>query len=472
MPENNYYVAPGYEFSNNEITYKTYDPIGPWAFPSYAVFYSKIEKGQIIAGTPPDPPLPPPPDPLEELEENAWYGPPSEEASGETSIKNSRGEVIARLNIAKPEDVTAAIAAEAQEREQGDAGVLEAALEYTDQRFSGGADMEAINPSVKISGRNWNSRTAYNPGDGGAVKSDGVNYNFAGFTCIMPIATPAEGDPDNPPPPQDLSHWQPEADYHPPIGSTIIPWGRDDERGFIVLSSPGHPEKGSIGFVRSKAAPLLEETIDYVRGKIAAWDGNFPFNFPTANDDGGMWHAIYQWPYNGTFQVYYYSDGTQQWVDMAAALGVSQIFDKDSTGLASQKATTEFIKDEIKKGYGVGSIYLSVNQTNPAGYLGFGTWELFGKGRVLVGVNPDDPVFNVALNTGGEKEHTLTADEMPTHSHPITSRGSTANGSGGQWWSTNGGSSTSAATSANAGGGRPHNNMPPWIAVYMWRRTA
>ena len=51
----------------------------------------------------------------------------------------------------------------------------------------------------------------------------------------------------------------------------------------------------------------------------------------------------------------------------------------------------------------VGSIYISVTPTNPAGTLGYGTWAAFAQGRVLIGVDPTDPDFDTVLETGGSK---------------------------------------------------------------------
>lgn len=78
--------------------------------------------------------------------------------------------------------------------------------------------------------------------------------------------------------------------------------------------------------------------------------------------------------------------------------------------------------------YPVGSLYMSTlddgtgpppNPTNPNSILGFGTWALFGAGKFLVGFNSADTDFNDGEKTGGEKEHTLTVDEMPSHYHGI-----------------------------------------------------
>lgn len=117
--------------------------------------------------------------------------------------------------------------------------------------------------------------------------------------------------------------------------------------------------------------------------------------------------------------------------------------------------------------YPVGAIYLSVTDVNPAALFG-GTWERIG-GRFLLGA---DSTY-AAGSTGGEAAHTLTVDEMPRHNHEIDNLNASGNatpfmtvqaqdkkGSGGN------------VQTMYAGGGKAHNNMPPYLAVYMWVRTA
>lgn len=167
----------------------------------------------------------------------------------------------------------------------------------------------------------------------------------------------------------------------------------------------------------------------------------------------------------------------------------------------------------------VGSIYIGATSTNPADLFGGGTWERFGQGRVLVSQDPAQAEFDTALETGGAKTHTLTANEMPQHNHggltgdqdrDHTHTGYTTSGgehehvhsrvassrvvTGGgaatvaNWdfgnYSTGGGGSHSHTVQTNgasqghfhaignSGGGAAHNNLQPYIVVYMWRRTA
>lgn len=126
--------------------------------------------------------------------------------------------------------------------------------------------------------------------------------------------------------------------------------------------------------------------------------------------------------------------------------------------------------------YRIGDLFLTTIATNPSSYLG-GKWELFGPGRCLVCVDTSDSEFNSVKKTGGEKSHTLTTDEIPSHNHYIESyRGST------QWavgylWSraANEGGNVEGGQSNytnNTGGGGAHNNLQPYITCYIWIRTA
>lgn len=183
--------------------------------------------------------------------------------------------------------------------------------------------------------------------------------------------------------------------------------------------------------------------------------------------------------------------------------------------------------------YPVGSIYMSITDVNPNTLFG-GTWERWGKGKTLVGVDEDDKDFATSEAVGGEKKHTLTLAEMPEHTHIFTGnahthayiksntetgstaltiaqipehshnltmystssdvsgwglnnvnytkKGSTefiASTGGGQGHthtigitSANTEESVATGTNASTGGGQEHNNMQPYITCYMWKRTA
>lgn len=117
--------------------------------------------------------------------------------------------------------------------------------------------------------------------------------------------------------------------------------------------------------------------------------------------------------------------------------------------------------------YPVGSIYMSVNDVNPNEYFG-GTWAQI-KDKFLLACG--DIYQNNTI--GGESEHTLTIGEMPQHNHQAHfSKGlgpyaSFPLGSGDElYWG------PSSNTIANTGGNKPHNNMPPYLTVYIWKRIA
>lgn len=126
--------------------------------------------------------------------------------------------------------------------------------------------------------------------------------------------------------------------------------------------------------------------------------------------------------------------------------------------------------------YPVGSIYMSVKSTSPASLFG-GTWSAWGTGRVPVGINKSDSNFNTVEKTGGEKNHKLTVEEIPSHNHDTSSN-----------LSTYGGNYPSGSTSGGVkywinrepkqffieskGGGEEHNNLQPYIVCYMWKRIA
>ena len=121
--------------------------------------------------------------------------------------------------------------------------------------------------------------------------------------------------------------------------------------------------------------------------------------------------------------------------------------------------------------YPVGSIYMSVNNTNPSTFFG-GTWVSWGAGRVPVGVDTNDTDFATVEKTGGEKTHTLTVSEMPSHKHTVEALGS---GTTQQELTAFNVGTTSGIDSYSGtdytGGGQAHNNLQPYITCYMWKRT-
>ena len=121
---------------------------------------------------------------------------------------------------------------------------------------------------------------------------------------------------------------------------------------------------------------------------------------------------------------------------------------------------------DLNEVYPVGSIYMSVNNVDPGTLFG-GTWEQL-KDRFLLGAGDN----YTAGDTGGEATHTLTVDEMPSHNHTVSRGTNTGTTEWGLVRYSTQNSSADTTRIANTGGDQPHNNMPPYLVVYMWKRTA
>ncbi len=154
-------------------------------------------------------------------------------------------------------------------------------------------------------------------------------------------------------------------------------------------------------------------------------------------------------------------------------------------------ATTAFVQAAIALLYPVGSIYTNASvSTNPATLLGFGTWTAFGAGRVPVGFDAGNALFDTAEETGGSADaitvtHTHTATSTVTdagHNHFIGSTGSGIGNAGGGNASVIGAPQvvatttattgiTVATTNASTGSSGTNANYQPYITVYMWKRT-
>lgn len=132
--------------------------------------------------------------------------------------------------------------------------------------------------------------------------------------------------------------------------------------------------------------------------------------------------------------------------------------------VANTKVSTNDLFDLV---YPVGSIYLSVNNTSPSTLFG-GTWTQI-KDTFLLGSGD-----NYTLgDTGGEATHKLTIQEMPSHVHQTDKYYNTDQG-GNDFYGSN--ATGSKVTTANgmvaAGGDQPHNNMPPYLVVSIWKRVS
>jgi hypothetical protein len=158
-------------------------------------------------------------------------------------------------------------------------------------------------------------------------------------------------------------------------------------------------------------------------------------------------------------------------------------------------AATNLVVEIGKLLFPVGSIYVNAGvTTNPATLLGFGTWASFGAGRVPVGLNAGDPLFDALEETGGSKDavvvsHTHsfsgTTGGVGNHNHAInryTNNGAGQNGFGGGdngvFAATNYTADAGAhnhsfsGTTAPTGSSATNANLQPYITVAMWKRTA
>ena len=133
--------------------------------------------------------------------------------------------------------------------------------------------------------------------------------------------------------------------------------------------------------------------------------------------------------------------------------------------------------------YPVDSVLITTNSANPGTYLP-GTWVAFATGKTLIGVNPEDTDFNSSGMTGGSKDatvvaHTHTMQAAGAHSHVGYRASFKESGSGTQHYSASGSSTWNATASAgshthtinSSGSSGSKANLPPYITVYMWRRT-
>ena len=140
----------------------------------------------------------------------------------------------------------------------------------------------------------------------------------------------------------------------------------------------------------------------------------------------------------------------------------------DGSGWIYSRALSTLILEAV---YPVGSIYMSVNSTSPATLFG-GTWEAI-QGKFLLGAYGNT---YKAGTTGGEATHTLTTREMPNHNHAVfyPNDGAADHSAPGNYPDGPSDSTYFAVGSytSSEGGGEAHNNMPPYLAVYIWKRTA
>lgn len=148
----------------------------------------------------------------------------------------------------------------------------------------------------------------------------------------------------------------------------------------------------------------------------------------------------------------------------------TQLNDDVTRLMGAFTSVTDLTKQLFLLMHRVGDIIFSTSDENPSTIYG-GTWVAWGKGQVPVGVDTSDSDFNTVEKTGGEKEHTLTVGEMPSHKHDFGQQfATTSNLSGEYGYYMIAGTQTDVIK--NTGGNQPHNNLQPYITCYMWKRTA
>ena len=167
----------------------------------------------------------------------------------------------------------------------------------------------------------------------------------------------------------------------------------------------------------------------------------------------------------------------------------TQAFGNNSTRVA----TTAFVQAALQALHPIGSVYTAVIATNPATLFGFGTWVAFGAGRVLVGYDSSDPLFDSAEETGGSKNavvvshtHSISISNAGNHKHNIDANSTNVNGTTTATSTANtvtaanitpdymklAGDHTHSATNSTEGVSGTNANIQPYITVFMWKRTA
>lgn len=153
------------------------------------------------------------------------------------------------------------------------------------------------------------------------------------------------------------------------------------------------------------------------------------------------------------------------WRDYTGGLPRQVIYENSTrwTRIATAEDTWGAWQSDALLAYPVGSIYIAYNHTNPGTLFG-GTWTRI-QGAFLWASQAGDTIGQ----TGGERTHALTVNELPAHNHggTYTNAGTARTHA---WLASNG--SSMGYDTVSAGSGAAHNNMPPYIQVSIWRRTA
>lgn len=239
------------------------------------------------------------------------------------------------------------------------------------------------------------------------------------------------------------------------------------------------------------AIPIKVSELENDTGYVTATSGTFSGNVSgkSLSSSGNVTAQSMELSFSTPFIDFHYGNGSSDYdtrIINDASGRLSVMGNLNVTGGLTVGGKTIF--DLI---YPVGSIYMSVNGTSPATLFG-GTWERI-QDRFLLAAGS---TYN-AGDRDGEATHTLTAAELPVHTHTFTTdsagkhthqlgRNQNSLASGSKYDKPNNASSTSdygykstsngahthTGTTDGAGGNGKHNNMPPYLVVYIWKRTA
>lgn len=177
-------------------------------------------------------------------------------------------------------------------------------------------------------------------------------------------------------------------------------------------------------------------------------------------DSNVAWDGV-QWSDVGRIGVF---DLTPE--DIGAARADQTVFTVN--GVAPEMGNVQLSAEDLgllDMVYPIGSIYMSMVDVSPASFLG-GSWARI-ENVFLLASSQDHPVTNDAQD-GGSETVTLTVEQMPAHTHAVKFNVQDQSGGTGARRLNSDGSNQ--VSSGSAGGNKPHDNMPPYKAVYMWQR--
>jgi len=252
-----------------------------------------------------------------------------------------------------------------------------------------------------------------------------------------------------------------------PLLNLKIPRGADGS-GSVSTVDGVEPASGDVplGAVRYSAAQSLTEAQQAQARENISAAKNAAMTGATAGTAGAA--GLVPAPAAGDEKKALLGDGT--WGSVASSGGVhvgdtAPTDENANTWIdTSDDASSGILQAILLAAHPVGSIYQSTVATSPQTLFG-GTWERL-KDRFLLAAGDS----YAAGAYGGEAAHTLTVEEMPAHKHDVTSLPS--NETGTEWAGASGVSALRTQSTTIVGGGAAHNNMPPYIAVYTWKRTA